>query len=96
LRKQGFWGTNAKAASAGNTGRFKWSTTRSELVMSNAKIAPLCGARKWYTAYSQRKNSFYNLNDSPRLGFERPWLYVVPLGFIAGPRAILYAQSVTI
>jgi hypothetical protein len=46
---------------------------RTELVMTCPKIARPRRARKWYTAYSQRKNSFYNLNDRSRLGFE-VWL----------------------
>jgi hypothetical protein len=93
LRLRVFWGTNAeRTGEFDRAGPFN-AIIRMDLVMTYPKIAqPRC-ARKWYTAYSQRKNSFYNLNDRSRLGFERPWLYVVPLGFIAAPRAIPHAQS---
>ena len=94
LRNRGFWGTKAEG-----TGEFELASPfmrikpRANLDMPDAKIAPLCGARKWYTAYSQRKNSFYNLNDRPRLGFERSWSHVVPFGFTAAQRAIPHAKS---
>ena len=87
------WPINAEPAGVvEGASRVRWSTTRSDLAMPKAKIAPLPGARKWYTAYSQRKNSLYNLNDSPRVVCER-LSYAVPSSLAAEPRAIPHAQS---